>query len=274
MGRDKIVSKSELTGNDYRLFQSTPAWELAKAVWDENEVKIKGILTQNPQLINYQEPKYGSTLLMLTIKNQQYKPFKILLGQKADISIHDSYDGTSALIEACSSTFGNYDIKFAEDLIKNGANVNDFEVGDRRVGNTTRFTPLMAASKAGRLDIVNLLVINHADLNYQNEYNQSALSEAVILQRYKVILFLLNKGIDYNLPTTYIQEQNRFYHLVDELRFYMPELYSDDYKHKMEIISFLRSKGIEYKDVPIPEYVISKAKKDYPNSWQEYLEKY
>lgn len=36
LSREKIVDKSELTGRDYRLFQNTPAWELAKAVEDEN----------------------------------------------------------------------------------------------------------------------------------------------------------------------------------------------------------------------------------------------
>lgn len=35
----KIVDKSELTGGDYRLFQNTPAWELAKAVEDGNTNK-------------------------------------------------------------------------------------------------------------------------------------------------------------------------------------------------------------------------------------------
>jgi len=37
--RENIVDKSELLGDDYRLFQNTPAWELAKAVEDENEDK-------------------------------------------------------------------------------------------------------------------------------------------------------------------------------------------------------------------------------------------
>ena len=42
MCREKIVDKSELTGGDYRLFQNTPAWELAKAVEDGNTAQLKG----------------------------------------------------------------------------------------------------------------------------------------------------------------------------------------------------------------------------------------
>lgn len=73
LNREKIVDKSELSGGDYRLFQNTPAWELAKAVEDGNTDKIDKIVSENPELINYQESKYGETLLMLTIMNQQLK---------------------------------------------------------------------------------------------------------------------------------------------------------------------------------------------------------
>lgn len=79
MCRKKIVDKSELTGSDYRLFQNTPAWELSKAVEDGNTEQIDKIVSENPELINYQESQYGQTLLMLTIMNQQLKPFKALL---------------------------------------------------------------------------------------------------------------------------------------------------------------------------------------------------
>ena len=119
MCREKIVDKSELTGRDYRLFQNTPAWELVKAVEDENTEQIDKIVSENPELINYQESKYGETLLMLTVMNQQLKSFKALLKNGADVNIHDTFDGTSSLIMACSSEF--YNITFAKTLIEYGA---------------------------------------------------------------------------------------------------------------------------------------------------------
>ena len=149
LSREKIVDKSELTGGDYRLFQNTPAWELAKAVEDGNTNKIDKIVSENPELINYQESKYGETLLMLTIMNQQLKSFKALLKNGADVNIHDTFDGTSPLIEACSYKF--YNITFAKTLIEYGADVNDVETGERRKDNGTRLTPLIAASRKGRL---------------------------------------------------------------------------------------------------------------------------
>ena len=264
MNRNNPVDMADLLGDDYRLFQNTPAWELAKAVQDEDEKKITAIVAKEPLLINYQEPKYGSTLLNLTIINQQIKPFKVLLDKKVDLSIHNTYDGTSALIEACM--FKRYDLDFAEILLQNGANVNDVEVGERRKGNSTRFTPLMAASKAGNLDLVNLLVKNGANLNYQNEYQQSALSEAAIIGNYNIVEFLLQKGVDYTLPITYNQEQKKTYYLVDELRFHTTDIGSNEHKLKLRIVSFLKSKGIDYNAVPIPEYVKQKAQNEYPGS--------
>jgi len=269
INRDKPVDKKDLTGRDYRLFQNTPAWDLAKAVQDENVIKISEIIAKDNKIANYQEPKYGSTLLILTIRNQQLEPFKTLLANKVDVNIHGTFDGASALIEACG-----YDIKYAEILLQNGANANDVETGERGAGNTTRETPLIVASMTGKLDLVKLLLKNGADINYQNEYKQSALSVSVRLKNYEVVLFLIQSGVDYKLPITYIQEQDKTYYLVDELRFYTPDIGSTEYKNKMQIVDFLKSKGIDYRATPIPEYTKEFAQEKYPNNWQEYLEKY
>ncbi|MBO9202428.1 MULTISPECIES: ankyrin repeat domain-containing protein [Niastella] len=270
--REKPVNKAKLKGDDYRLFQNTPAWELAKAVQDENEDRIKGILVKDPGLVNFQEPKFGHTLLQLTIRNQQLESFKLLLANKANIHIHDTYDGTSALIEACRYPW--YDIRFAEILVQNGANVNDVEVGERRKGNSTRFTPLMEAAKEGRLDMVKLFVSNGANIDYQNEYKQSALSQAVILEHYDVLLFLLQNGVDYKLPITYNETQHKTYYLVDELRFFMPDLGSKDHQLKKQVVDYLKTRGVDCNAVPISEFVKKKAQRLHPNNWQQYLEKY
>ena len=272
MDREKIVDKKDLTGADYRLFQNTPAWELAKAVWDEDVSKINEIVSKNKQLINYQEPIYGRTVLILTVSNQQYESFEDLLGARADVNIHDTYDGTSALIESC--IFRDYETRYAELLLQNGANVNDVEVGERRKGNSTRFTPLMAAAKTGKLDLVDLLLKKGANINYQNEFKQTALSEAVLTERYNIALYLLKHGADYKKPIFYREEENKEMYLVDVLREDFFDLDSKEYEEKQEIVTFLRGKGIEYKQVPIPEYIKKRAQENYPDNWKEYLEKY
>ncbi len=54
--RDIAVDKNNLLGWDYRLFQNTPAWELAKAVEDENTPKIKEEISKNKSLLSFGEP--------------------------------------------------------------------------------------------------------------------------------------------------------------------------------------------------------------------------
>lgn len=252
LSREKIVDKSELTGRDYRLFQNTPAWELAKAVEDENTEQIDKIVSKNPELINYQESKYGNTLLMLTIMNQQLKPFKVLLKRGADVNIHNTFDGTSSLIKACSSKF--YNITFVKMLIEYGADVNDVETGERRKENGTRLTPLIAASRTGRLDLVRFLVSKGADVNYQNEFGQSALSKSVMVDEYKVAYYLLQNGADYNRPIYYRfdnsvpiekrdpKDKGKPMYLWDVLKEDLSEFGTSEYKYKMLIIDFLKSK--------------------------------
>lgn len=282
--RDRLVNKADLTGRDYRLFQNTPAWELAKAVQDENSKKINEIVTREPSLVNYREPKYGNTLLMLTIMNQQLKSFQELLKRKADINIHNFFDGTSAIIEAVR--LKDYDIKFVQMLIENGANVNDVETGARKNGNSTRETPLISAVGSGKMGFVEILVENGADVNYQNEFGQSAFSKSVTLTKYKIASYLLENGANYKRPIFYRPDysipsakedpdnKGKPIYLVQVLREAFLDLDTDEYKYKMKIVGFLKSKGIDYRATPIPDYIKNKAKKVYPNSWQEYLDKY
>ena len=75
----KCVDRAELSYIDYRVFQNTPACQLAKAVQDEDTEEIDKIVSENPRIINYQDSKYSNTLLMLTIMDQQLKSFKTLL---------------------------------------------------------------------------------------------------------------------------------------------------------------------------------------------------
>lgn len=280
INRDKMVDKSELTYGDYRLFQNTPAWDLAKAVQDENEGEINKILSKDKKLINYQEPKYGNTLLTLTIINQQMKPFKVLLDNNAEVNIHNTYDGTSPLIQSCM--FKSYDSEFAKILIERKANVNDVEVGKRREGNSTRFTPLIAASREGKLDLVQILIKNGANINYENEFHQSALSSCVMQDRYDVTIYLLKSGVNYLRPIFYRPsddidnnpKEDKPIYLIDLLREDFFELDSQEYKYKMKVVEFLKSKGVDYSKAPIPDYIKKKAFENYQDSWQEYLQKY
>ena len=51
--QEKPFDKSKLMGNDYRLFQSTPAWTLAKAVEAGDIKKIKEEVLQKKVSVDY-----------------------------------------------------------------------------------------------------------------------------------------------------------------------------------------------------------------------------
>ncbi len=286
--REKKVDKSYLNGYDYRLFQDTPAWELAKAVEDEDVSKINEIVAKNPEIINFQEPVIGKTLLMMTITRQQMTSFKTLLKLGADVNIRDTYDGSSAIIYACSiyDCGWNRDIAFVKMLVKYGADVNDVEVGVRRRWNSTRNTPLIVASESGDLEVVKFLIDNGADVNYQDECNRSALSQSIILDEYEVAYYLLLHGADYKRPVLYRpdysipseywnpNDKGEPIYLANFLREHYFDFYTKEYKYKLKIVAFLKNRGIDYKSVPVPDRIKKTLQKRYPDNWQEYLDKY
>ena len=120
--------------------------------------------------------------------------------------------------------------------------------------NGTRFTPLIAASRTGRLDLVRFLASKGADVNYQNEFGQSALSESVMVDEYKVAYYLLQNGADYNRPIYYRfdysvpieksdpKDKGKPMYLWDVLKEDLSEFGTSEYKYKMRIIDFLKSK--------------------------------
>ncbi|NML59403.1 ankyrin repeat domain-containing protein [Chryseobacterium cheonjiense] len=193
--RDKKVDKNKILAGDYRLFQDTPAWELAKAVQDNDIGKIDEEIKKNPEVLNYQEKIYGNTLLHLSIYNNSYKGFKELLTLGANPNIADSMQCSSPLIIACAS-FDNT-TKYAEELIKHKANVNYIECSTGKNEQKMYRTPLITASGRNHLDIVKLLIDNGAKVNY-NDGSQagSALGSAALASNYDIVLYLLQQGTD------------------------------------------------------------------------------
>ena len=269
---NNLNALSPYFGYDYRLFKDTPYWKLAKEV-DGNRVrKIKKIVSEQKLDVNFQEPKYGNTLLMLAIKNRDYLGSKTLLELGANPNIHDTYDGSTALIESCQF---NDDIQLIKLLLAFGANPNEEETGPRREGNTTRLNPLLAAcedSGKSPIEKVKILVEAGANINYTNEYNMNALKALLIFEHYDVILYLIEKGAEYKNIISTVKGVN--YYICDELRYNVHSLNSEKYLKKMELVDFLEKNGLHYWTIPIPPAIIDIIKKQYPNNWQEYFEKY
>lgn len=193
--REEKVNKSTLLGNDYRLFQGTPLWELAKAAQDQNSEKIADIIKNTGLNIDYQEARFGKTVLMLTVINNDYTSSKILLQMGASPNKHDNYNGSSAIIKAA----GNQDGDYLKLMLVHGGNPNDVETGIRRKGNTLRNTPLLAACTQS-LSNVKLLVKAGANINYTNEFGTTPLNYSLMLEKFDIALYLLQNGADFGKP--------------------------------------------------------------------------
>lgn len=274
----------ELKGNDYLLFKETPVWELAKSIRDGDKDKIIRLIKKEPEMINYQEPKYGNTLLMMTVMNQQLMQFHLLLDNHADVDIHNTYDGSSAIIE--SVRYKWFDIQFTEQLVARGASVNDIQTGGKSEWSKIRESVLMSAVSSGKMEFVQFLVDQGSDVNYINENCESALSKAIMTNKHKIGYYLLLNGADFNRPLYYRpdlsipsdllnpDDKGEPVYLANALREDFFEFHSENYKYKMLIVEFLQKHGINYWEIPIPDYIKERIKKEHPITWKIILKKY
>lgn len=264
--RETLVKKHNLNGYDYRLFQQTPAWNLAKAVEDEDLKKIESILQLKKVPVDYQESRFKLSLLMMAVKTRKYESTKKLLesGANPNLQSNKLTRYKTAMFYAASVE----DAKYLKLLLKHGGNPNT-------VINNGKNTPLMEACSHSTYDSlghIKALVEAGADVNYKTPHGHTPLSMALVMEQMDVILYLLNKSVDYRV-VIYTVKGKKFY-IENKLRFRLFPLSSEQYKKKMKVVEFLKQKGIDYRATPIPENMVEKAKRMYPNSWQEYLKKY
>ncbi len=199
-----IVDKTKLSSMDYRLFQQTIVWTLAKSVMAEDKVKIEEEINNKKIPINFQEKKFGSTLLMIAIYNNKYESVKTLLKLGADPNLHDTYTGKTAVIVAAK----NDDLKYLRLLLNYKGDPNSIEnTFNKKIKNeSTIIDSAITASISSNIEDnsfekVKLLVEKGADINYfKRGYIQSPLAESLIQERMDIAEYLLRKGADYKKP--------------------------------------------------------------------------
>ena len=70
-------------------------------------------------------------------------------------------------------------------------------------------------------------------------------------------------------------EEKKKHYPVSLLRdFLIYPLDSDEYKMKRKIIEEFERQGVDYKNTQPSKYALQKIKQLYPNTWEEYLQKY
>jgi hypothetical protein len=265
--------KSEnLLGGDIRLFKKTPIWTLAKAVEKEDIEKINYLIQEKNVPINFQETRFGNTVLLWATYHGKVQSVETLLELGADPNVQDYYNGDNAIMIASDASF--YDetnwcnSTLLRMMLKYGGDVNSAQQSGELAEKGSAATPLTKASSVC-LEKVKLLVDAGADINYVGiNGGGNPLGEALILGKVDIARYLLiEKKADYHMAEKLENIQNRPMTVVYYLRFWVFSLDSEEYKIKMEIVNYMLQQGEDYWAEPIPRDYLKK----YP---KEYLEKY
>ena len=191
-----------LPGFDFDSFNETPVEKLAQAVKRENLEQIENLVTVGKVQIDYLDPEFGHSLLMLAVANDLPNSTDKLLELGANPNLRsklfaeeDSSYIVTPMFIACDHILNqNYcDTDLLESLIKYGGNVND-QIKIRYVGAdySVDRTPLLKASGGKCLKIVKFLVEAGAEINkYDYEKGTGPISEAIIHDRMDILRYLI-----------------------------------------------------------------------------------
>lgn len=279
----------KLTVKDIEIFKDTPAWNLAKALEKSNLRKTESILSKNnTDLMNYQDPEFGTTLLMRAISTENYKAVEFLLQNGANPNTV-SKTGTTALFRAVAHSWedvsASEDSKYVKIVLDNGADPNIPYCAPEAEGTISPIecgtSPLMYATLRG-FEKTKLLIDFGADINYKTDLGTTAAVEVLMMKKVDVAYYLIvEKKAKVNDPYYYYYLNDRSKinyekpHLpISLLENWLFELGSKEHSLKMEIVKEFKRQGQDYWSINKHPKTVERIKKLYSNNWQEYLEKY
>lgn len=250
-----------MLGDDFRLYKHTPAWSLAKAVEDEDTTEISKQVLQMHISVDYRDPEYKQTLLMLATRTNKIESVKKLLELGANPNAHNDstkYFGQSAVLLACR--FTRPSSKILALLLKYGGNPNSTACGVQENG-LGEIVPIrdfaLSAAVFSSFEKVKLLVDAGANINYATSTENCAIENCMIFDRMDIMLYLLQKGADYRRKFKEIDLDKPDYptfevDILYKLRKCVYPIGSKEYTDKMKVVNFLKKKGLDYWKSPIP----------------------
>ncbi|MDZ4725859.1 MAG: hypothetical protein SH817_06870 [Leptospira sp.] len=265
--------KLRFPANDVRVFQKSPVWELAKAIFFYDFVKVKLLSDKYKSALDTPDPYLGNSLLIFSIRTENEEAVRILLESGANPNFKSPFSHRTPMQNAAKST-----IRILRMVAEKG--------GDPNYG--TEKSP-SAMVEAHSLEHLKIMLSGSGDMHMKNEFGGSLLLSTYLLyDKLDIVLYLLHAGVDFrgklaeSVGNNYgkPREQKVSLFLVEELRFKTYPLESSEYKDKMQIVKFLQEHGIEYKYAPIPLATITEIDRiAVREGWSErrkkkYLEKY
>lgn len=296
----KASGKEGYEITDIRIYKDTPAWKLALAVRSQNTGSIERIAKKQPPLINYQDPEYGTTLLLWAVAMGKYRSAEALLKCGADPEIASAdtstYGGQTPLFAAAGygwvTKFGQKNPRYVTLLLRYGADPNKTYTGFN-IPHTNSVTepgtsPLMKSIGCG-IEKTKALVEAGADINYKTKSGRTAAMRALnaggpnatleamgyayylIVEKKAKVNEPYYRGEHMALPG---QNPNDKFYPVDILRDWVYDLGSKEHQLKMEIVAEFARQGVNYWDTQINKFTLEHIKKRFPNTWEEYIKKY
>lgn len=245
-------SQGKLLSSDYRIFKNTPVWQLAEAVKDEDTISITSIIKGNKKFVDYIDPIYGKTLLMLAVYNRNYNSVKKLLELGADPNKQALDDRESALMMAAGigergNIQHNADSNYLNILLRYGGDPNAIQDGDSlKKGSRNYFTPLSIACYFGVFQNVKILIKAGANINHTSKNGETALYAALVSGNPNIVLYLLNNGANYK-AVMYTKMDGEKIYFMDALNkmswHFAPN--SAEYKKEQEIKDFIKAHEVK-----------------------------
>ncbi|NRZ98132.1 ankyrin repeat domain-containing protein [Clostridium tetanomorphum] len=284
--RNKITethNKGEYKITSINIYKNTPVWQLALAVKNEKTSTIEKIAKDKPELLNYQDPKYGSTLLLWSIGMEKYESAEALLKCGSNPDIARKNGETPLFLAALYSWIDNdakKDPKYVKLLLRYGANPNKNYVGSDSSVTEPGSSPLMNSIGCG-IEKTKALVEAGADINYKTQTGTTAAQEALLADETPEYAYYLIVQKKAKVTDPYHRRENfegedpndKFF-MVNILRDWVFALDSKEYKMKMEIVDEFARQGANYRDTKINDRALGRIKKLYPNDWEDYIKKY
>ncbi len=279
---------------DIRIYKDTPAWKLALAVKNQDARGIERIAKNEPHILNYQDPKYGATLLLWAVGTERYKAAEALLkgGADPDIASTDNteWGGDTPLLVASGFSWvdrsAKKDPKYVKLLLRYGADPNKvytgFNISEADSVTEPGTSPLMQSIGCG-IEKTKALVEGGADINHKTKSGETA---AIVALRFKWVpeyayYLIVEKKAKVNEPyyrgehmALPGQNPNDEFHPVNILRDWVYDLGSKEHQLKMEIVAEFARQGVNYWDTQINKFTLEHIKKRFPNTWEEYIKKY
>lgn len=189
-----------------KIFENTNAFELAKAVKNQQVSAIKKIYQTNPEYVLIEDPYFNLTVLHWAVGMEKYSSVKCLLELGVNPNLKSSETDMTPLYIAAGKSFKSIlpgsSTRFVKLLLQYHANPN---INIKKITLPTivvdggeiispsllysENSPLMAASSFDKIQL--LIEEGHADVNYRKSNGTSILSLALLNRDFELAYYLL-----------------------------------------------------------------------------------